>query len=323
MKIIVYPDASEGIEEVLAGHRRQNLEKLGELKIFYDTPVDDQEFLRRINGAHALLVGWALPLKVMTQTPTLEILSFTGIGASNFIDLPAASSQGITVCNCPGYADNTVAEHTLALLLAVARHVPQLDTDLRNGRWNQSLDGMELGGKQLGIIGFGGIGRRVSELARAFGMTVKVWTRNPSEARAHEHGVEFVSLNDLLQTSDVISLHVALTYETKNLINVTNIQQMKPGSILINTARGEIVDETALVDALKERHLKAAGLDVYHQDPLPADHPLLALDNVVLSPHVAYNTPEAGDAIYEIAVENIVKYYEGKPINIVAAPGQE
>jgi len=205
----------------------------------------------------------------------------------------------------------------------VARHVPQLDTDLRNGRWNQSLDGMELGGKQLGIIGFGGIGRRVSELARAFGMTVKVWTRNPSEARAHEHGVEFVSLNDLLQTSDVISLHVALTDDTKNLINVTNIQQMKPGSILINTARGEIVDEAALVDALKERHLKAAGLDVYHQDPLPANHPLLALDNVVLSPHVAYNTPEAGDAIYEIAVENIVKYYEGNPINIVAAPGQE
>ena len=323
MKIIVYPDASEGIEEKLAGHRRQRLEKLGELKIFYDAPADHQEFQRRINGAHALLVGWALPVEVMTQTPTLEILSFTGIGASNFIDLPAAASQGITVCNCPGYADDTIAEHTLALLLAVARHVPQLDTDLRNGRWNQSLDGMELGGKQLGIIGFGGIGRRVSELARAFRMTVKVWTRNPSEARAHEHGVEFVSLNDLLQTSDVISLHVALTYETKNLINVTNIQQMKPGSILINTARGEIVDETALVDALKERHLKAAGLDVYHQDPLLADHPLLVLDNVVLSPHVAYNTPEAGDAIYEIAVENIVKYYEGKPINIVAAPGQE
>ena len=322
MKNLVYPDASEGIEEILAGHRRESLEKLGDLTIFYDVPVDHQEFLRRVDGAHALLVGWALPVDVMTQTPTLEILSFTGIGASNFIDLPAAAAQGITVCNCPGYADNTVAEHTLALLLAAARHLPQLDAELRGGRWNQSLDGMELRGKQLGIIGFGGIGRRVFELARAFGMAVKVWTRNPSDARAREHGVEFVSLDKLLQTSDVVSLHVALTDDTQGLINAGRIK-MKPGALLINTARGEIVDEAALVDALKERHLKAAGLDVYQQDPLPVEHPLLKLDNVVLSPHVAYNTPEAGDAIYEIAVENIVKYYEGNPINIVASPSQE
>ena len=117
MKIIVYPDASEGIEEILAGRRRESLEKLGELKIFYDAPPDHQEFLRRVDGANALLVGWALPVEVMAQTQTLEILSFTGIGASNFIDLPAAATQGITVCNCPGYADNTVAEHTLALSL--------------------------------------------------------------------------------------------------------------------------------------------------------------------------------------------------------------
>ena len=251
MKNIVYPDASEGIEEIPAGHRRESLEKLGDLMIFYDAPVDHQEFLRRVDGAHALLVGWALPVDVMTQTPTLEILSFTGIGASNFIDLPAAAAQGITVCNCPGYADNTVAEHTLALLLAAARHLPQLDAELRGGRWNQSLDGMELRGKQLGLVGFGGIGRRVFKLARAFGMTVKVWTRNPSEARAREHDVEFVSLDKLLQTSDVISLHVALTDDTIDLIDAGRIKQMKPGSILINTARGEVVEETALVDALR------------------------------------------------------------------------
>ena len=321
MKIIVYPDASEGIEEILAGRRRESLEQLGELKVFYDTPVDHQEFLRRIHGAHALLVGWALPIEVMTQTPTLEMLSFTGTGASNFIDLSAAANQGITVCNCPGYADNTVAEHTLALLFAVARHVPQLDAELRKGCWNQSLDGMELRGKQLGVIGFGGIGRRVSKLARALGMTVKVWTGNPTSARAQEHDVVFVPLDELLKNSDVISVHVALNDDTKNLINSEKIKQMKPGAILINTARGEIIDEAALVDSLRERHLKAAGLDVYHQDPLPSDHPLLVLDNVVLSPHVAYNTPEAGNQIYEIAVENIVKYYEGTPINVVASPG--
>ena len=241
MKIIVYPDASEGIEEILAGRRRKSLENLGELKIFYDAPVDHQEFLRRVDGAHALLVGWALPVEVMTQTPTLEILSFTEIGASNFIDLPAAASQGITVCNCPGYADSTVAEHTLALLLAVTRHVPQLDAELRNGRWNQSLNGIELRGKQLGIIGFGGIGRRVSELAHVIGMTVKVWTRNPSDARAREHNVEFLSLNNLLHTSDVISMHVALTHDTKNLIDTEKVKQMNPGTIHINTARGQLI----------------------------------------------------------------------------------
>ena len=320
LKRIVYPDAGKGIEEVLAGRRRKSLERLGDLKIFYDTPPDHQEYLARIHGAHALLVGWSLPAEVMSQTPSLEVLSFTGIGAGNFIDLPAAMAQGITVCNCPGYADNTVAEHTIALLLAAARHVPRLDAGLREGRWNPSMLGTELRGKQLGLIGFGGIAQRVCQLARAFDMSICAWTRNPDAARTKAHGVTFVALDELVSTSDIVSLHVALTDDTQHMINRTRLEQMKPGTILINTGRGELVDEAALVEALSSEHLKAAGLDVYCTEPLPASHPLVALKNVVLSPHVAYHTPEANDALYEIAVENIVRYYAGDPINVIAHP---
>ena len=320
LKRIVYPDAGKGIEEVLAGPRRKSLERLGNLEIFYDTPPDHQEYLARIHGAHALLVGWSLPTEVMNQTPTLEVLSFTGIGAGNFIDLPAAAAQGITVCNCPGYADNTVAEHTIALLLAAARHLPRLDARLRDGHWDQSMLGTELGGKQLGLIGFGGIAQRVCQLARAFDMSICVWTRNPDDARAKAHRVTFIPLDELLSTSDFVSLHVALTDDTQHMIDRTRLKQMKPGAILINTGRGELVDETALFEALSSQHLKAAGLDVYCSEPLPDSHPLVTLKNVVLSPHVAYHTPEANDALYEIAVDNIVRFYAGDPINVIARP---
>ncbi len=320
MKSIVYPDAGQDIEEVLTGRRRKSLERLGDLKIFYDTPPDHQDFLERVRGAHALLVGWALPVEVMTQTPTLEVLSFTGIGAGNFIDLPAAAAQGITVCNCPGYADNTVAEHTFALLLATARHLPRLDAGLRDGHWNQSLLGTELRGKRLGLIGFGGIAQRVRQLAGTFGMSICAWTRNPDAKRARVHDVTFVPLDELVASSDIVSLHVTLTDDTQGLIDRARLEQMKPGVILINTARGELVDESALIEALASGHLKAAGLDVYCTEPLPAAHPLLTLENVVLSPHVAYHTPEANDSLYEIAVENIVRYYAGDPINVVASP---
>ncbi|GIT53425.1 MAG: hypothetical protein Ct9H300mP16_05850 [Pseudomonadota bacterium] len=166
MKRIVYPDAGKGIEEVLAGRRRKSLERLGDLKIFYDTPPDHQEYLARIHGAHALLVGWSLPAEVMSQTPSLEVLSFTGIGAGNFIDLPAAMAQGITVCNCPGYADNTVAEHTIAFCFW------QLPATCRGSMpgcgkaaGTSPKLGTELRGKQLGLIGFGGIAQRVCQLA--------------------------------------------------------------------------------------------------------------------------------------------------------------
>ena len=194
MPRIVYPDAGENLDEELSEASRRKLIALGGLVVHYGRPESDEAYVRRVDDAQAILLGWDLPAEVMRAAPALELVVFTGIGAARFVDLPKAAAKGITVCNCPGYSDNTVAEHALALLLAVARHLPRLDADLRAGRWNQASMGMELKGRRLG------------------------------------------------------------------------------------------------------------------------------LDNVVLSPHVAYNTPEAAIALHDIAVECLVRYFEGEPMNVVAGP---
>ena len=316
----VYPDAGENLDEELSEASRRKLDALGGLVVHYGRPESDEQYLRRIGDAQAILLGWDLPSEVMLAAPALEIVVFTGIGAARFVDLPKAAAKGITVCNCPGYSDNTVAEHALALLLAAARHVPRLDADLRAGRWNQTSTGMELRGRTLGIVGFGGIGRRFAALGKAIGMQVMVWTRNPDPERARAAGVEFVALARLLAESDAVSLHVAGTPETEGMIDAAALARMKPDAVLVNTARGELVDEDALIEALRSGRIRAAGIDVYREEPLPSSHPLLGLDNVVLSPHVAYNTPEAARTLHDIAVECLARYFAGDPINVVAGP---
>ena len=320
MPIVVYPDAGENLHEELSEASTARLDALGGLAVHYGRPESHEAYLRRIGAARAILLGWDLPADVMLAAPALELVVFTGIGAARFVDLPRAAEKGITVCNCPGYSDNTVAEHALALLLAAARHVPRLDADLRAGRWNQSSMGTELTGRTLGIVGFGGIGRRFAELAGAIGMRVMVWTRNPDPDRARAAGVEFVPLERLLEESDAISLHVAGTPDTEGMIDAAAIARLKPGALFVNTARGELVEEEALVEALSAGRIRAAGIDVYREEPLPASHPLLGLDNVVLSPHVAYNTPEAAITLHDIAVECLERYFAGDPINVVAGP---
>jgi len=320
MPKIVYPDAGENLEAELSEASRQRLDALGGLVVHYGRPESDEAYVRRIGDAQAILLGWDLPAEVMLAAPALELVVFTGIGAARFVDLPRAAANGITVCNCPGYSDNTVAEHALTLLLAAARHVPRLDADLRAGRWNQSSTGAELRGRKVGIVGFGGIGRRFAALAKAIGMEVMVWTRNPNPDRARAAGIEFVPLDRLLAECDAVSLHLAGTPETEGMIDAAAIARMKPGALFVNTARGELVDEAALVEALRKGRIRAAGIDVYREEPLPASHPFLGLDNVVLSPHVAYNTPEAAVALHDIAVECLVRYFAGDPIHVVAAP---
>ena len=320
MPKIVYPDAGEHLEDELSEASRRKLDALGGLVVHYGRPESDEAYVCRIGDAQALLLGWDLPAEVMLAAPALELVVFTGIGAARFVDLPKAAAKGITVCNCPGYSDNTVAEHALALLFATARHVPRLDADLRAGRWNQSSMGMELRGRRLGIVGFGGVGRRFAALARAIGMQVVAWTRNPDPERARAAGIEFVPLDRLLAECDAVSLHLAGTPETEGMIDAAAIARMKPGALFVNTARGELVDEAALVDALRKGRIRTAGIDVYREEPLPASHPFLRLDNVVLSPHVAYNTPEAAVALHDIAVECLVRYFAGDPIHVVAGP---
>jgi D-3-phosphoglycerate dehydrogenase len=209
-----------------------------------------------------------------------------------------------------------VAEHTLALMLAVARRTSFYTAEMRRGRW-ASLEGITLWGKTLGLVGAGSIAVEMARLGQAIGMNVLAWTYNPSEERARRMGVHFVSLEELLAHSDVVSVHVKLTAQSRGLIGAREIGLMKRGSLLINTARGPIVDTTALIAALNTGHLSGAGLDVYEIEPLPAGHPLLSCEQIVLTPHSADLTPEGMELLNRSTVENILAFLEGRPQNQV------
>ena len=263
-------------------------------------------------------MGWGFPNEVMQAAKQLKVVSFTGIGAGNFVDFNLARELGVTVCNCPGYSNNTVAEHALMMLLGVARHVGRLDRAVRAGNWDQSHTGIELHGKTIGLVGFGGIGQTFARMCQALGMKDIVCARNMSMERAIEHGVEFVPLELLCEQSDVISVHATFNAETENLIDANAIDKMKDGVLFINTARAELVKKAPFVAALRSGKIAAAGLDVFWNEPLAGDHPVTQLDNVLLSPHVGFNTAAAVDRLFEIGVDNIVQYCQGKPINVVA-----
>ncbi len=311
---IVYPDADP--EEAERHHRLfDRLREFSDFRIDCGRPGNRSIYQQRIRDADGILLGWDLPGAVMRAAKNLRIVSFTGIGAEKFVDIEQASERAIVVTNCPGYADHTVAEHTLALLLSLVRHVPRLDRTMRTGFWNQTLDGMQLRGKQIGLIGFGGIGVQFSRLCQALGMRVKVWTRTMHPDRALRHNVEFVSLEQMYAECDVISLHLASTEDTRQCLNQAAFEQMRPGMLIINTARGELIDEAALLDALQSGRIGGAALDVFVNEPLATDHPLMQLDNVILTPHIAYNTPESTEAIFTLAIDNLVRFFQGNPVH--------
>ncbi len=321
--VIVFADADPPMVPLMVGERLARVEALGAFAVHEGQAADAADYEARIAGATAIMIGWDLPVEVMRKAPRLEAISYLGTGAANMIDLPEAAARGITVCNTPGYGNNAVAEHALALLFAVARDIPRLDHTLRTTGWDQLAPGFELRSKKLGLIGLGGIGSRVAELAGALGMEVLAWTRNPSPERAKRSGVTFASLETVLGESDVISLHLLLTPETENLLGAAELDRMKPGAVFINTARAELVDEAALIERLRDRRIAAAGIDVFLQEPLPGGHPLLGLDNVVATPHVGFNTPEATMAMVDFGIDNLVRYFAGDPINVITAPGHE
>ena len=238
--------------------------------------------------------------RVMAACPRLRLLSVWGTGTDH-IDLAAASRRAISIRTTPGVSAASIAEHTLALLLAVARRIPLADAATRRGEWPRGQS-VELNGKTCGVIGLGAIGRRFAQLAAGIGMRVVAWTMHPREIA----GIEMVGLDDLYRMSDVVSVHLRLSPDTVGLMNAAQFARMKPNAILINTARGAIVDEAALVDALQTRRIAGAGLDVFAVEPLPPGHALTTLPNVVLTPHCAGITPEALEAGLRMAVENIL-----------------
>ncbi len=296
----------------------ESLRQHAEVVLYKSRAQSEDELISRIRDAQGIINIRAYSKftpRVFEACQRLKIISVLGIGTDN-VDLEAAQRHGVLVCNTPGYSAISVAEHSLALMLAAARQIPRLDSQLRSGHWTR-LPMIQLHGKTLGIIGFGDIARQLAVIARGIGMNLVVWTFHPSEERAREHGVRFVTLEELLAISDVVSINIRLSPATKGLIGARELRLMKPTAILVNTARGAIVDEAALVEALKDGTIAAAGLDVFTTEPLPADSPLLGLPNVVVTPHTSGITPEATSAGNRLAVENIIHYIKGKPVNVV------
>jgi len=284
--------------------------------VYHDTlAANEDELIERIASAELVLnirASQKFTARVFDACPHLRLISVWGTGTDH-IDLPAAARQGVTVTNTPAVSATSIAEHALALLFAVARRIPQVDTATRHGGWPRGRS-TELHGKTCGVIGLGAIGSRFAALARGIGMRVVAWTMHPRWI----DGVEMVELDELYRTSDVISMHLRLSPETTAMIGGAQFAMMKPSAILINTARGAIVDESALIEALGSGRLAGAGLDVFTTEPLPEGHPLTTLPNVVLTPHCAGITPEALEAGLRLAVRNIWAFLEGRPQHVVA-----
>lgn len=314
--LVVYPDA-DGDEEKLYPSQFSRIRKVADLKVYHGQPDSNQDYVDRIKDAQGILLGWDLPGEVMRQAPDLKVISFTGIGVSKFVDMDQARNRHITVCNCPGYSNVTVAEHTMAQLLSLCRDIPNLDRHTRNGLWKPESAAMELQGKNIGLIGFGGIGQQFSQLCKAFGMNVFVWTRSMNPEYASKFGVQLCSQEEIYKRCAIISLHLASNPQTEGTIDHAAFDAMQSGTLFINTARAELVIEDAMIHALQTGKLRAAALDVFHQEPLPSGHPLLKMENVVLTPHVGYNTPEAVSRLYAIASDNLVSYFSGNPVNVV------
>jgi len=254
----------------------------------------------------ALIAGYDFVLDDHTQFPTaamklctgLKHVIFLGTGARSYMNPDELAAIGITVHIIKGYGDTAVAEHSIALMWAAARGLARMDGGMRAGNWIRT-EGMELTGKTLGLLGFGGIAAEVARIAAGSGMRVLAWNRTPKTAP----GVTFVDLDTLLAESQVLSVHLLLNDETRFFLSAERLARIRPGAILVNTARGAIVDEAAMIAALQSGHLRHAALDVFNTEPLPAGHQLTKLPNVTLSAHSAFRTPEASDSLIRRALD--------------------
>lgn len=317
MKIVI-PDDAPPVMGPSAAYRAL-LER--QQVIYFDSlPGTEERLLERIKDADVIInirSSTKFPASVFAACPTMRLLSLWGTGTDN-VDLAAAASHGVTVTNTPGVAAVAIAEHCLALLLAVARKIPRIDAQVREGAWPRGQVPL-MHGKTLGIIGLGAIGRRFARIAQGIGMRVIAWTMHPNPSL----GYNLVTLDELYRTSDVVSLHLRQSDQTLGFIGSEEFGKMKRGAIFLNTARGPIVSEPALIDALASGRLAGAGLDVFDVEPLPAQHALTKLDNVVLTPHSAGVTPETLEAGLALSIENVWSFAAGTPKNVVSAPANK
>jgi D-3-phosphoglycerate dehydrogenase / 2-oxoglutarate reductase len=300
----VFVDANESLAVIF-----ERLEQPGDpkVRVHRDPDVSPEQLPGVLDGAEIAIVDHtALPTDIARQCAGLKHVVFLGTGARSYMNPEELAELGISVHLIRGYGDTAVAESAVALMWASARVLAQMDREMRAGNWLRE-DGMQLTGKTLGLIGFGGIAAEVARIALGSGMRVIAWNRTAKTCP----GVDFVDLKTLLVASHVVSLHLLLNDETRGFLSRERIASMRPGVILVNTARGALVDEQAMIDALQSGHIRHAGLDVFNLEPLPVDHPLTKLPNVTLSAHSAFRTPEASENLIEAAWEHCRRIARG------------
>jgi D-3-phosphoglycerate dehydrogenase / 2-oxoglutarate reductase len=268
------------------------------------TPFERAELPRVLAGYDICIDDHSyMPTDLVKQCAALRHIVFLGTGAASYMDVGELKELGVTVHTIKGYGDTAVAEHTIALMMACCRDIARMDRGIRGGTWAPQ-EGVQLRGKTLGIIGLGGIGQEVARIAQGIGMRVIGWNRTPRP------DATLVDLDTLLTNSDVISLNLTLNDETRGFLDAKRMARLKPGVILVNTARGALVDETALLAALQDGRIRHAGLDVFHAEPLKPDHPLAQLDNVTLSAHAAFRTLEASMTLLRRAIDIVRRIVE-------------
>lgn len=314
---------------VLDGHTENpgdlswsGLEDLGDLKVYDRTPMDEDEIIRRIGDCEAVYTNKTpITENIIKSCPKMKFVGVLATGY-NIIDVDAARRYGVTVCNIPTYGTDAVAQYTFALILEVCHHVGAHSDSVHSGKWARSVDFcywdyplIELKGKTLGIIGTGRIGMAVAKIAKAFGMNVIAYSRTQRE---NSDGVKYVPLDTLFEKSHIISLHCPLTPETEGIISGENIEKMKDSVIIINTGRGQLIDENALASALKSGKVYAAAVDVVSKEPIEETNPLLLAPNCIITPHIAWASKESRQRLMDIAVDNLRQYIAGRPQNVVS-----
>lgn len=278
---------------------------------------DDNELVRRLVDSEVVVVmreRTPFPADLLAHLPKLKLLVTTGLKNAS-IDVAAANAHGVTVCGTGG-TGSAVPELTLGLIIALTRNFMQEDAAVRAGGWQHTI-GPGLAGSTLGVIGLGRLGVPVATLAQAFGMSVIAWSPNLTQARADPHHVRSVSKQELFADSDVITIHMPLSEASKGIVGAPELALMKPSAYLVNTSRGPIVDEAALVDALRDRRIAGAGLDVFDTEPLPPDHPLRSLPNTLLLPHIGYVTTDNYAGWFAQVVEDILAWSDGQPLRVL------
>jgi phosphoglycerate dehydrogenase-like enzyme len=288
-----------------------------DLVVFRDHLADVEPLAKRLADFEVVIAmreRTPFPRALLERLPKLKLLITTGMRNAS-IDVGAAVARGVVVCGTAGLPYPT-AELTWGLILALFRQIPGEDRATREGRWQVSC-GLGLNGKTLGVLGLGGLGSRVAKVGRAFEMEVIAWSQNLTAARAAEVGATLVGKDELLARSDVLSVHLVLGDRTRGLIGARELSQMKRTAYLVNTSRGPIVDEAALVAALRARTIAGAGVDVYDEEPLPLDHPLRSLPNTVITPHLGYVTEETYRIFYGHALEDVKAWLAGQPVRVV------